>query len=724
MLLLPTGAGKSLVYQLASLLLPGRIVVIDPIISLMEDQIDNLAMIGIDQCIAITSQIIDSSDRMRALELFGQGEYLFAYVAPERFQTNEFRESLRALTVHTPIALIVVDEAHCVSEWGHDFRTAYLNIGRTSRKYCESNGIVPPLIALTGTASKAVLKDVQRELLIDDFDAIITPKSFDRPELKFRVIHSTSQEKAARLKGHLGQMLPWLFNTTVSSFFETRGKETYSGLIFCPHVGGEFGVKQVAQEIKEDLKIPTAIYSGKEPKNWNSTYYQYHKQHVTKNFKRNKIPLLVCTKSFGMGIDKPNIRYTIHYGIPPSIESFYQEADRAGRDKKIAHCCIIVSNDYPERSKKLLNPSTTVEEIDKIVKTFKWEDNDDITRVLYFHTNSFRGIEKENQDIEEVLWQLGDISQKGIKILSIPEKIKLSADEYKQPREITEKALHRLLLIGVINDYTIDYSRDEFTVKLSGASKEEIIETYGKYIESYLYSRRQIEVEKAMKLISLPLHEFIMRIINLLLHFIYDVIERGRRRAIYEMLLACTNSPTDDAIRQRILRYLEVTEYSESLEQIVNDQKVGLMICKDVFGLVRSPNDAAELRGQVSRYLESYPDHPALLMLRSLSEIFSKDRNSEVVIQNFLVSISSALINYGISDNEVFDFASWALSNITKKDLEIARELVSELTKSSNRAQARLLIEKLPIKLADIPAWFLLERLQLKCSSLLFKREI
>lgn len=317
MLLLPTGAGKSLVYQLASLLLPGRTVVIDPIISLMEDQIDNLAMIGIDRCIAITSQIADSQDKLRALQLFGQGEYLFAYVAPERFQTIEFRESLRTLTVHTPIALIVVDEAHCVSEWGHDFRTAYLNIGRTSRAYCKSNKFVPPLLALTGTASRAVLKDIQRELQIEDFDAIITPKSFDRPELKFHVIYATSQEKNARLKGYLGQMLPSLFNTTISTLYQTRGKETYSGLIFCPHVSGEFGVERVSDEIRKDLSIPADIYSGREPKYWDPSQYWFHKRRVTKEFKRNKIPLLVCTKAFGMGYRQAE--HSIYYSFwhPP-----------------------------------------------------------------------------------------------------------------------------------------------------------------------------------------------------------------------------------------------------------------------------------------------------------------------------------------------------------------------------------------------------------------------
>jgi ATP-dependent DNA helicase RecQ len=726
LLLLPTGGGKSLVYQLASLLLPGRTVVIDPIISLMEDQIDNLAMIGIDRTIAITSQIDDPNDREQALKLFGQGEYLFAYVAPERFQTKEFRDSLRTLTAHTPIALIVVDEAHCVSEWGHDFRTAYLNIGRTSREYCESNGKVPPLVALTGTASRAVLKDVQRELLIEEFDAIITPKSFDRKELKFHIIYSKSNEKIARLKGYLGQKLPNLFNTTSSSLYQTRGKETYSGLVFCPHVGGEFGVEGVSDELRK-VGIPANIYSGKEPKYWEPDQYRYHKQRVTKEFKRNKIPLLVCTKAFGMGIDKPNIRYTIHFGIPPSIESFYQEAGRAGRDRKTAHCCIIVSNDDPERAEKLLHPNTKVEEIDEILKNIRREENDDITRVLYFHTNAFRGIAKEKQDVEEVLNHLGDISKKGEKILSIPDRIKQSADEHRQPREITEKALHRLLLIGVISDYTIDYSREEFTVKLSGATKKKIIETYGKYVASYLYSRRQNEVEKASRLLNLSIIKFIKGMIDLLLHFIYDVIERGRRRAFYEMLLACVESPTHEAFRERILRYLEATAYSEDLEEIINDEKVGIIRCRHVVDdKVISRNAAAELRGQVSRYLESYPDHPILLMLRALSEIFLSDKNNEVVKQNFIASISSARVNYGLNDDIVFDFVAWAVSKIAEQDKILAKELIFELTKSSitdssNRLLARTLIEKLPIELTEIPAWFLLARLKEDCNTLIFK---
>ena len=724
LLLLPTGAGKSLVYQLASLLLPGRTVVIDPLISLMEDQIDNLAMLGIDRCVSITSQITDPLDRSRAIALFGQGEYLFAYVAPERFQTGEFRDSLRTLTVHSPIALIVVDETHCVSEWGHDFRTAYLNIGRTSRIYCESNGNVPPLLGLTGTASRAVLKDVQRELQIQQFDAVITPKSFDRPELKFSIIHSTSQEKMARLTGYLGQMLPSLFGMTNSTLQQTRGEKTYSGLVFCPHIDGEFGIERVSNEIRQQLSIHNEIYGGRPPKHWHRGQYSHHKQRVAKAFKRNRLPLLVCTKAFGMGIDKPNIRYTVHFNIPPSIESFYQEAGRAGRDKKRAYCCVIVSIDDSDRLKKLLRPETRIEDMAEIVSKTPWEENDDVTRNLYFHTKAFRGIAKEEEDVDDILEGLGALSRKRELVLPIPAKIIARGTERGEARQMAEKALHRLLLIGIVSDYMIDYNSNEFTVRLSGADKNQVVRTYGEYVGRYNYDRGRKEAKKASQLVHLPVPEFVRAMLDLLLRFIYEVIELGRRRALGTMVEACTGPKTDKEIRETILQYLTATEYSAHLEEVIASKNAGIGRCRNLVASVRSPNEAAELKGQVSRYLESYPDHPGLLMLRALSEALSRDKDTEIVRENFTASVSFALSTYGLNESSVFEFAAWAASFVSKHSRESARDLVLYLVQTHpSRHLARKLIEYLPLALSGIPAWFLMTKLQQNCESLITKEE-
>jgi ATP-dependent DNA helicase RecQ len=712
LVLLPTGAGKSIIYQLASLLIPGRTIVIDPIISLIDDQIDNLALVGIDRCIGITSQIAASEDKSRAMQLFGQGEYLFAYIAPERFQTTEFRESLRALTVHTPIAAIVVDEAHCVSEWGHDFRTAYLNLGRTSRKYSESDGQTPPLIALTGTASRAVLKDVQRELRIEDFDAIITPRSFDRPELRFHILEAHSSEKTSRLEGFLGQKLPNLFRVTQSTLYQPNGKDTYSGIVFCPWVNGEYGVVQVSSNIKSEIGLSTAHYSGGAPQGWDRRAYRSYKRESELEFKRNRVPLLVSTKAFGMGIDKANIRYTIHLGIPPSIESFYQEAGRAGRDRRTSHCCIIVSDDSPGRSSKLLNPNTTVEEVDEIIKNTRREDNDDITRNLYFHTNSFRGIAQERKDIEEVLAKLGTASKPRDVVLKMP----------KKDRNVIEKALHRLLLIGVISDYTINYSSEEFGVKVTGATKEEMIETYGVYVASYLSSRRDTEVQKCARFLAQDLSGFVAGLVDLILHFIYDVIERGRRRALHEVFLACTTSSKDKDIRQRILRYLEATEYSERLDELISERDVGIGKCMDIFASVRSPNEAAEIRGQVSRYLESYPDHPGLLVLRFLSEVISRDASEDVAKQNFKAAITSAFKNYSLDQSSIIGFASWAICCIPSRHYQLAGELVEELLATfPSPDSARELLRLLPHRLSERPAFFLLKNLEQMSRSLILQ---
>ena len=710
--LLPTGGGKSIAFQLASFLLPGPALVIDPIVSLMDDQIDNLAGFGIDRTIAITSQITDPEDKTRALNLLGQGEYLFAYIAPERLQTNDFRRSLRSLTVHTPISLVAIDEAHCVSEWGHDFRTAYLNVARICRMYCESNGHVPPIVALTGTASRAVLKDLQRELQILDFDAVITPKSFDRAELSFSVVRSHSQEKKARLTSYLGQKLPSLFGVPTATFFQSRGNDTFSGLVFCPHVNGSFGVVEQTDNVRRALRVSTDYYSGKAPKFVDGESWGDRKRSIARNFKQNRIAVLVCTKAFGMGIDKPNIRFTVHFGIPPSVESFYQEAGRAGRDRRQAHCCILVSSDDDVRTKKLLDPNTRPEEIVAILDSIPWEANDDITRALYFQKEAFPGIVTERDRIISFLHKLGDVSHRESKSIVFPQL----------ERNDAEKCIHRLLSLGIVSDYTIDYGSNEFEIALSGANKGSVIAAYASYVEGYLGSRRESELKKAQSLESRPFVQFVEGMVELLLQFIYDVIERGRRRALSEMLLAATVSPSDHAIRERILRYLETTEHSKLLEEIIEDREAGLKVIRDAFDAFRSPNDAAEIRGQASRYLESYPDHPGLLMLRALAEAYSRDTDHDVVEQNFLASLSSALQNYGIQGDRFYRFLQWALGQLAKRNSITAERIQATLLRQNpDRVIARAMLKEADTIIAVQPALFLVDHLLKNTRAMLSK---
>lgn len=217
LVLLPTGSGKSIAFQLAVFLRPGVGIIVDPIVSLIDDQLENLRAHGINRAERICgTQSIE--ERESVLTLLGQTQYWLCYVAPERFQSMPFRNSLRALTTGTPVALVAIDEAHCVSEWGHDFRPAYLNLARIAREYCSTNNKPPPIMGLTGTASRSVLKDVQRELGILDFDSVIVPKSFDRKELMFEAVPCKSAEKQIRLKALLDR-LPSSFGEHRADFF-------------------------------------------------------------------------------------------------------------------------------------------------------------------------------------------------------------------------------------------------------------------------------------------------------------------------------------------------------------------------------------------------------------------------------------------------------------------------------------------------------------------------
>lgn len=696
--LLPTGAGKSIAFQLAGMLLPGRTIVIAPIISLIRDQVYNLRTYGIDRALGITSDLSGRDERDLAYELLQHGEAFFYYIAPERFQMSEFREKLRGMTAAFPVNLVVVDEAHCVSEWGHDFRTAYLRIGQTSRECSSTAGWVPALIALTGTASRAVLRDLQRELQIMDFDAIVTPSSFDREELQYAVLQERSEHKQFVLESYLRNALPSEFGLPPEAFFRRDGGRTYCGLIFCPNVNGKYGVVEVAG-LLSGAGIDAAYYAGTRPKGfWGSDDdWKAYKRDTERRFKRDDVPVLVATNAFGMGVDKPNIRFTVHYGIPASIEAFYQEAGRAGRDGQKAVCAAIVSDDRVERNRQLLAPATPISEVARFVEDTPYEQNDDVTRTLFFHVQAFKGVETEIAVVTEVHNQLRPTGQRASRTIPFGVDAKL-----------TEKALHRLVVVGVVADYTVDYSGRTFSVLLADSTRRSVVDRYVSYVAAYQRGRAEQERRKADVLPD-EWDAFVVGVVEQYVQFVYDVIERGQRRAIAEMLAACQAGSGED-LRRRILDYLEQAEFSEAVESILSDERAGLGILADVLAEIVSPNDAARLRGPVARSLETYPDHPGLLLLRAATEALARDGDDQTIRENFEAFLVNARDAYGRSDVQIGEATGAVLKVIARRNSGAAA-LVEHvfLTHTRERGALRSLVAESGIAAAQVAPWVLLD---------------
>ena len=361
-------------------------LVIDPLIALMDDQVAALRAHGNangwSQISLPSKQTFENGPR-RKLRC-ASGEALFIFCAPERLQQQAFQEQLAAKAfAGGRINLAVVDEAHCVSEWGHDFRPAYLNLGAKIRGVAKRPRL--PILALTGTASRAVLKDALLELGIDEAQSdhtLIKPRSFDRKELRYRIVIAEPAEARAALSGALSQ-LPPRFNMPPAAFFAPQGSDTYCGIVFCPHANGSFGVVEIADSINSVLKIQPGIYAGKAPKNFTGDFDR-KKQYIAQRFMENNITLLVSTKAFGMGIDKPNIRYIIHYGIPSSIESYYQQAGRAGRGEGDAECVLVMIEYDEDRSRNLLEEDRDIETCDRQLKS--WIGTMSVTKCGFMST--------------------------------------------------------------------------------------------------------------------------------------------------------------------------------------------------------------------------------------------------------------------------------------------------------------------------------------------------
>ena len=297
--IMPTGAGKSMCYQVPALALEGTALVISPLISLMKDQVAALIAAGVPA--AYINSSLTPGQMNLALERAAQGRYKIIYVAPERLETPAFR----AFAVRAKLSLIAVDEAHCVSQWGQDFRPVYLRIA----DFIAGLPVRPPVGAFTATATARVRDDITRLLALQSPVSVTT--GFDRPNLYFEVVTPKDRFQA------LWEIL--------------RRQEGRSGIVYC---ATRKTVEKVALKL-QTLGLPTARY--------HAGLSDAERQRSQEDFQYDRVQVIVATNAFGMGIDKSNVSYVIHYNMPKSIEAYYQEAGRAGRDGSEAECILLYS---------------------------------------------------------------------------------------------------------------------------------------------------------------------------------------------------------------------------------------------------------------------------------------------------------------------------------------------------------------------------------------------
>lgn len=320
--IMPTGGGKSLCYQLPAILLDGVTIVISPLISLMKDQVDSLNEMGISG--TYINSTLSETEFFTRIDEIKENKYKIIYVAPERLNTYHFTELVK--NIH--ISSVAIDEAHCISQWGHDFRPSYLEIPT----FIESLEVRPVVSAFTGTATEEIVKEIVQLIgLKNPVESIV---GFDRPNLFYEVVKASSK-------------FSYLINYLKGNFKED------SGIIYC---ATRKTVESLARKLNEEGISAVAYHGGMESE---------IRQKNQDDFIYNRTRIIVATNAFGMGIDKPDVRFVIHYNMPKNMEAYYQEAGRAGRDGEKSDCILLYSPSDIVKQKLIIQNNNSSPEREK-----------------------------------------------------------------------------------------------------------------------------------------------------------------------------------------------------------------------------------------------------------------------------------------------------------------------------------------------------------------------